>query len=179
MNSMKKHWFIVCFIVLATVCLSCREKPGKPVQIDNTQLKESLEKANRYLTNDEEEDIQGYIARHRLDMVATGTGMRYQIIQHGNGRLIQPGQTVTMEYVLYNIMGDEVYSSESDGLMVFVVGCGDVVSGLDEAMRHLHQGDVAKVIVPSHLGYGLLGDQKDIPPRSPLIYSVRILKVEQ
>ncbi len=75
-------------------------------------------------------------------------------------------------------MGDEIYSSDKDGVMKFVVGCGDVVSGLDEAMPYLHQGDVAKVIIPSHLGYGLLGDQKSIPERSTLIYTIRVLKVE-
>jgi FKBP-type peptidyl-prolyl cis-trans isomerase len=110
-------------------------------------------------------------------MEATGTGMRYQILQSGDAPLIRPGQTVTLEYALNNIMGDIVYSSEKDGVMSFVVGCGDVVSGLDEAMRYLHQGDVAKIIVPSHLGYGLLGDQKEIPARSTLIYTVKIIKV--
>lgn len=176
MNPVKSCWYILIAVLFA--CCSCGEQPQNPVKVDNSQLKESLEKANRYLANDEEEDIRNYMERHQLDMVSTGTGLRYQILQEGNGELIQPGQTVTMEYVLYNVMGDVVYSSENDGLMSFVVGCGDVVTGLDEAMRHLHQGDVAKVIIPSHLGYGLLGDQKSIPERSTLIYALRIMDVK-
>ena len=175
---MKSCWFILVAMVLVVMCVACGEQPQQPVQVDNAQLKESLEKANRYLTNDEEEDIRNYMERHQLDMVSTGTGLRYQLFKEGDGELIQPGQTVTMEYVLDNVMGDMIYSSEEDGLMKFVVGCGDVVSGLDEAMRHLHQGDVAKLIIPSHLGYGLLGDQKSIPERSTLIYTVKIVKVE-
>jgi FKBP-type peptidyl-prolyl cis-trans isomerase len=174
---MKGIWMIV----VLSVCVmfpSCVEKPKEKPQVSDSQIKESLEKANRYLANDEEEDIMNYIARHQLDMVSTGTGMRYQIMQAGLGELIRPGQTVTLEYVLNNVMGDVVYSSENDGVIKAVVGCGDVVSGLDEALRHLHQGDVAKVIVPSHLGYGLLGDQKDIPARSTLVYSIKIIKVE-
>ncbi len=174
---------LVNIVVLVTFVLfySCAENsqkqsPEKP-QISDAQLKESLEKANRYLVNDEEEDIDNYIARHQLDMKASGTGMRYQIVQSGDTALIRPGQTVTVEYVLNNIQGDIVYSSENDGVMKFVVGCGDVVSGLDEAMRYLHPGDVAKVIVPSHLGYGLLGDQKEIPACSTLIYTIKIVKV--
>ena len=174
---MKRFWI---FVVLAVVLLlqSCAEKPKETPQVSDKQIKESLEKANRYLVNDEEEDIQNYIARHQFDMVATGTGMRYQIMQAGSGEQIKPGQTVTMEYVLNDIMGEVVYSSENDGVIKAVVGCGDVVSGLDEALKHLHLGDVAKVIVPSHLGYGLLGDQKDIPARSTLIYTIKIIKVE-
>lgn len=170
----------VGYIVLLAVFIlfySCAEKPKENYQVSDSQIKKSLEKANRYLVSDEEEDINNYIARHQLNMEATGTGMRYQILKSGDGPLIRPGQTVTLEYVLNNIMGDIVYSSENDGVMSFVVGCGDVVSGLDEAMRYLHRGDVAKVIVPSHLGYGLLGDQKEIPARSTLIYTVKIIKV--
>lgn len=169
---------VILLLLVSFMVVSCVEKPKDKPQVSDSQIKESLEKANRYLANDEEEDINNYIARHQLNMVATGTGMRFQIMQAGHGALIQPGQTVTMEYVLLNIIGDVVYSSEDEGPKTFVVGCGDVVSGLDEAMRYLHQGDVAKVIIPSHLGYGLLGDQKDIPARSTLIYTVKILKVE-
>ena len=176
MNRRMWIWFWV--LLLCGMVISCQEATQKPVPVDNAKLKESLEKANRYLINDEEEDIQNYISRHQLNMVSTGTGLRYQIIKEGEGARVLPGQTVTLEYVLYNVMGDEIYSSDNDGVMKFVVGCGDVVSGLDEAMPYLHQGDVAKVIIPSHLGYGLLGDQKSIPERSTLIYTIRVLKVE-
>ena len=137
----------------------------------------SLEKANRYLTSDEEEDIQNYVRRHQWEMVATGTGVLYQIVKTGNGPLIQPGQVVTMEYVLNDLYGDVVYSSDSDGVIKFVVGHGGVVAGVDEAVRHLHQGDIAHVVVPSHLGYGLLGDQKKVPSRATLIYTLNIIEV--
>ena len=157
---------------------SCQESKPNPVQMDDVQLKKSLEKANRYLSNDEEEDVKNYIRRHQMEVVSSGTGMRYQIISKGNGEAVLPGKTVTVEYVLQNIMGDVIYSSEQEGNMTFVVGCGDVVAGLDEAMRYLHQGDVAKVIVPSHLGYGLVGDQKEIPGLATLIYTVRIINVK-
>ena len=142
-------------------------------------MKESLEKANRYLVNEEEEDIQNYIARHKLDPIATGTGIRYQVVKEGTGKRIQPGQRVSMEYVLNNLMGDVLYSSENDGVVTIEAGCGDVVSGLDEAILNLHDGDVAIVIVPSHLGYGLQGDHDRIPPRATLIYTLKIIEVKE
>ena len=111
MNSMKRFWYIMLAVLMGIICFSCNEKPQQSVHVDQAQLKESLEKANRYLISDEEEDIQNYIMRHQLDMVSTGTGLRYQILRAGEGNLIQPGQTVTLEYVLCNVMGDEIYSS--------------------------------------------------------------------
>ena len=174
---MKKTLFIALFVVLVA---SCHEKPQSvaPPAADNTQLTESLEKANRYLVNDEAEDIENYVRRHGWNMVSTGTGLRYEIVRQGDGSLIQGGQLVTMEYVLYDIFGDVVYSSDTDGVMKFVVGQGAEVAGLDEAVRHLHRGDVAHVIVPSHLGYGLLGDQKSVPGRATLIYTLKIIEVQ-
>ena len=134
-----------------------------------------METANRYLMNEEEEEIERYVKRHGLDMVSTGTGLRYQILQEGNEELIQPGQTVTMEYVLYNVMGDVVYSSENDGLKVFKVGEGQVEAGLDEVMTHLHVGDLAKVIIPFHLAYGLHGDDRSIPEYATLVYTIKVI----
>lgn len=185
--TMKSILYLVMVVLSCGWLASCGEKPQPTVQPesptivehpDSPQLKESLEKANRYLANEEEEDIQNYIARHKLDMTSTGTGMRYQVMKPGTGAQIQPGQRVSVEYVLNNIMGDVVYSSENDGIKTFEAGCSDVEAGLDEAILHLHEGDVAKVIIPSHLGYGMQGDQKSIPPRATLIYTLKIIAVK-
>lgn len=175
---MRKSLFLLSAFVLLVFC-SCSEQSPKPVQpASDRQIKESLERANRYLVNDEEEDIDNYVRRHQLDMVATGTGLRYQIVEKGKDELIREGQTVTMDYVLYDLLGDVVYSSDSEGPMRMVVGHSDKVTGLDEAMRCLHEGDGVWVIIPSHLGYGLLGDQNAVPSRATLIYYLKITKVE-
>lgn len=169
------------FLVSLLLC-SCREPQHNPqpksVQGQDHQVKESLEKANRYLVNDEEEEIDNYVRRHQLEMVSTGTGLRYQIVEKGKGKPVQPGNRVTLDYVLYDLVGDVVYDSETDGPMQFVVSRSEVPSGLDEVVRLLHEGDCAWAIVPSHLGYGLLGDQKSVPPRATLIYLLKLKKVE-
>lgn len=173
-----KETVLILLSVILLWLTSCQEKPKPVVPHSDAQLKESLERVNRYVANDEEEDIENYVRRHQWNMVSTGTGMRYEIVKDGDGPLIQPGQRVTMEYVMNDIFGDVVYSSETDGVLRFVVGQGGVVAGLDEAVRHLHQGDIAHVVVPSHLGYGILGDQKSITGRATLIYTLHIVEVQ-
>lgn len=168
----------ILYILMVAALMGCAENSPKSTPLEKpSDLKESLERANRYLTNEEEADIQSYIERHKYDMVATGSGLRYQIVKEGAGALAQPGQEVTLAYELYDIMGDLVYSSENEGVMTFVVGKCEV-TGLDEAVRHLRQGDVARLIIPSHLGYGLPGDQNLIPGRATLIYLVKILEIK-
>ena len=161
---------LLCFV-------SCEEKTPKQTNpISKSDMKRSMETANRYLVNEEEEDIENYIKRHGLDMISTGTGLRYQILKQNSDRRIEKGEEVTLEYELHSVAGDLLYSSEKDGLKTFVVGNGEVESGLDEAMTYLHRGDLAKLIIPNHLAYGLHGDEDQIPEYATLVYTIKVLE---
>lgn len=165
--------YLVLLLLLSLfACEERQPQPAKPVS--KSEMKSSMEKANRYLLNEEEEDIDNYVKRHGLTMITTGTGLRYQILQHGLGPSIKKGDTVTMDYELHSIAGDLIYSSEKEGVKSFVVGEGGVESGLDEAMLYLHHGDVAKIILPFHLGYGLHGDDNMIPEYATLVYTIKL-----
>ena len=161
--------------MLLFVFVSCGDKsPKQQKPVTKSEMKSSMEKANRYMLNEEEEDIENYVKRHGLTMTTTGTGLRYQILKQGSEQRIEKGELVTLEYELHSIAGDLIYSSENDGVKSFVVGEGGVESGLDEAMSYLHRGDVAKLIIPFHLGYGLHGDDDKIPEYATLVYTIEI-----
>lgn len=171
-----KNYCKYLILLLLISLFSCQEKPQKPSNpVTKNEMKNSMETANRYLLNEEEEDIKNYIARHGLEMTSTGTGLRYQILSQGSGQRIGKGEKVTLEYEVGSIAGDLFYSSENDGLKSFVVGEGGVETGLDEAMSYLHRGDVAKLIIPFHLAYGLHGDDNRIPEYATLVYTIKIL----
>jgi len=162
--------------MLLLAFISCGEKPQKQAEtLSKSEMKSSMEKANRYLLNEEETDIENYIKRHGLAMTSTGTGLRYQILKQGSEQKIGKGERVTLEYELHSIAGDLIYSSENEGVKIFVVGEGAVESGLDEAMTYLHRGDVAKLIIPFHLGFGLHGDDNRIPEYATLVYTIKII----
>ena len=171
-----KNYCKYLILLLLISLFSCQEKPPKPSNpVTKNEMKNSMETANRYLLNEEEEDIKNYIARHGLEMTSTGTGLRYQILSQGSGQRIGKGEKVTLEYEVGSIAGDLFYSSENDGLKSFVVGEGGVETGLDEAMSYLHRGDVAKLIIPFHLAYGLHGDDNRIPEYATLVYTIKII----
>ena len=162
--------------MLLLVFVSCDDKKQKQQQpVTKSEMKSSMEKANRYMLNEEEEDIANYVKRHGLTMITTGTGLRYQILKQGSEQKIGKGDLVTLEYELCSIAGDVIYSSENDGVKSFIVGEGMVESGLDEAMTYLHRGDVAKLIIPFHLGYGLHGNDDRIPEYATLVYTIKII----
>lgn len=166
--------YLIFMLLLSFI--SCGEKPQKQAEtLSKSEMKSSMEKANRYLLNEEETDIENYIKRHGLAMTSTGTGLRYQILKQGSEQKIGKGERVTLEYELHSIAGDLIYSSENEGVKIFVVGEGAVESGLDEAMTYLHRGDVAKLIIPFHLGFGLHGDDNRIPEYATLVYTIKII----
>ena len=46
--------------------------------------------------------------------------------------------------------------------------------GLHEAMKFLHPGDSARIVIPPQRAFGLTGDGNLIPPRAILVYEIRI-----
>jgi len=169
---------ILILVVITSVLFACSEDSNRKTETKKPIPEESLIKVNKYMVKAENEEIDNFVRRHNWEMIKTGTGLRYQVYEDGNGPFAIRGQVIIMEYEIRLITGDLVYSSETDGLKGFTIGYGGVESGLEEAVLLLKKGDKAHIILPSHLAYGLLGDQKRIPSRSTLIYEVKILDIK-
>ncbi len=56
-----------------------------------------------------------------------------------------------------------------------MVGRGGVEAGLEEAVLHLNRGDDAIIILPSHLAFGLLGDQDKNSSAEYYNYEIKIV----
>jgi FKBP-type peptidyl-prolyl cis-trans isomerase len=140
-------------------------------------MKESLLNANKQAVRAENEQIEEFVRRYNWQMTETGSGLRYNIYVIGNGEKATTGKIATLRYEVRLITGDIIYSSEKEGLKEFLIGRGGVESGLEEGILLLRVGDRAKFIIPSHLGFGLLGDQHKVPPKSTLIYDIELISL--
>lgn len=157
---------------------ACNQSVDNGTNEMKSSSKESLVKVNRYLVKSENEDIENYIRRHQWEMEETGSGLRIMIYEHGTGDLAKKGQIVELDYDLSLITGDVVYSSKGNESLVFEVGHGGVETGLEEAILLMRKGDKAKLVIPSHLAHGFLGDDIKIPPRSTVIYDIEIINLK-
>lgn len=144
---------------------------------DQKSLEEPLIQANKQAIRAEEQQIEDFINRYNWKMTETGSGLRYAIYHHGKGEKAEPGKIAVLKYNVKLINGDEIYNSARDGLKSFLIGKGGVESGLEEGILLLRVGDRAKFIIPSHLGFGLLGDQGQVPPKSTLIYDLELVSL--
>ena len=123
-------------------------------------------------------------ARAELDKLAVGfeetaSGLRYQIIQKGEGKKAEKGNTVSVHYkgqLADGTVFDSSYKRNSP--LDFQVGVGQVISGWDEGICLLNVGDKARLVIPSDLGYGSAGAGGVIPPNATLIFDVELMDVK-
>lgn len=112
-------------------------------------------------------------------MNKTGTGLRYLIYKKGEGVKAEKEKFVKIKYKVNLITGTPCYSSEKEGPKEFLIGKAEVESGLEEGILLMRVGDKAKFIIPSHLAFGLLGDEDKIPKRATLVYDVELMDVRK
>jgi FKBP-type peptidyl-prolyl cis-trans isomerase len=119
-----------------------------------------------------------------LDKIAAGfestaSGLRYQIIQKGNGTKAEKGKTVSVHYKGQLADGTVFDSSYKRNQPIdFGLGQGQVIAGWDEGISLLNVGDKARFVIPSDLGYGSRGAGGVIPPDATLIFDVELMDVK-
>ena len=160
---------IICGL-LGLAMLSCKETADKQAENGSKEIiNEPLLKANQYLQRNEDRRIEAYIARYGLTMAKTATGLRYAITRKSDGQAPQKASVLTISYSVSLLSGETLYSEAELGKQVFEAGKGKVISGLEEGIFLMKEGEKAIFIIPSHLAFGLLGDDKKKTPKETLV----------
>jgi len=123
-------------------------------------------------------------AEAELEKLATGfkktdSGLRYQILQNGNGSKAEKGKQISVHYkgqLADGTVFDSSYQRKQP--IDFTVGIGQVIKGWDEGLQLLQVGDKARLVIPSHLAYGSQGAGGVIPPDATLIFDVELMDVK-
>ena len=110
------------------------------------------------------------------DFEVTPSGLRYKIINKGNGDFPTKGNKVKVHYkgmLIDETVFDSSYKRNQP--IEFNVGIGQVIPGWDEGIMLLKKGEKAKFIIPSNLGYGEAGAGGVIPSNATLVFEVELL----
>ncbi len=112
------------------------------------------------------------------DYQVTDEGLIYTIIREGKGPNPKLGDIVTLHYTGRLFSGDTFDSSYKRGEpYTFTVGESAVIKGWHIGVPYIREGGKATLYIPPSLGYGAEG-AGSIPPNSPLIFDIEVLKVE-
>jgi peptidyl-prolyl cis-trans isomerase A (cyclophilin A) len=109
----------------------------------------------------------------------TESGLRYKMIQKGDGKKAEAGKTVSVHYE-GSLENGKVFDSSYPRKkpIEFKLGVGQVIEGWDEGIALLQVGDKARFVIPSDLAYGASGAGGAIPPNATLIFDVELMDVK-
>lgn len=159
----------------------------------NAKVETYLKKESQLAKNNESKKLDKYIADNSLKAQTTASGLKYVITKQGNGAKANPGDTVEVNYTGYLVGGtNKVFdtSREADAKKANIysaqhgpyepikmpVGVQASIAGFDEALSMFPVGTSAKILLPSNLAYGEMGNQM-IPPFTSLVFDIEIMKV--
>lgn len=106
-------------------------------------------------------------------------------LEPGHGDPVKKGDTVVVFYrgtfvdgTVFDSNMDENHkpNPEKDPYPV-VVGAGGVIKGWDEGLVGVKEGAIRKLKVPYKMAYGEEGQGDKIPPRSDMVFTIKIAKV--
>jgi len=149
-------------------------QPHEPAMPTADQLMEM----NRLAAKKEALQIQRYIDEHKWPAIKTGSGLQYYIYEHGTGDSARTEMRATVKMTIMLLNGDTCYTSKATGEEHFIIDYDHNESGLHEAIKKMRAGDKAKIILPSHLAFGVAGDQNRIPQKSSVVYDLELVRVE-
>ena len=98
-------------------------------------------------------------------------GLRLWEYQKGNDGVVNYDDELIILYNVQSITGKDIYTDVVDTV---VVGRNLPNIGIDKALLYLNYGSKARVILPSHLGFGFVGDADRIGTNMILVYDLEV-----
>lgn len=113
----------------------------------------------------------------REGVVTTDSGLQYEIIEKTEGPQPGPDDVVTVHYEGRLADGTVFDSSIKRGTPIDLPVSG-VIPGWVEALQLMHEGEKAKLYIPSELAYGEQSPSPLIPANSVLVFDLELLDIK-
>lgn len=135
---------------------------------------------DKLLYKDYIDENEAFLSKNKdkAGIKVTPSGLQYEVVKMGTGKMPDPNSTVKVHYVGTLIDGTEFDSSVSRGEPAQFPVSG-VISGWTEALQLMPVGSKYKLYIPQNLGYGASQAGEVIKPFSTLIFEVELLEIVQ
>ena len=106
-------------------------------------------------------------------VVTTPSGLRFQVLQAGNGRRPGPRDAVRVTYE-GRLADGTIFDAAAQpaGLRV-----ADLVPGFAEALQLMNEGGRYRFWIPARLAYGARGLRGVVPPHAELDFTLTLIRV--
>ena len=158
---MKKSILNICLLLFSFLALSSCTKD------DDVSFEKEKERQDIL--------IQEYIKTNNLTAEKYPSGLYKVILNPGSSRFPSGGLNVTVHYDGETLDGNRFDSSRNRGEpFTFTLGVGSVISGWDEGVATMSEGERSLLIIPSHLAYGTSGSGSAIAGNTILVFDVEL-----
>lgn len=128
-------------------------------------------------------ELKDHIAKKNIKAQELSSGVFVEVASAGDAAAkADSGKQVSVMY-----RGTFLDGKKFDGNMdtdspnrqplVFVIGSGGVIRGLEDGLKSFAKGGKGKIFIPAMLGYGPNGSAPVIPPYAALVFDVEVLDV--
>lgn len=171
---------LIVLITVSTLLFSCSgPSPRKPVvRKTSTFLDESIQR-NKVLNKLEEKAFQQLIKNDSLHSYINsphGFWYYYNTKDSLATKFPEKGDKVVYSYTIKDINGNVLYTEEELGERSYLVERQELITGLQDGIKLMKEGEIVTFLFPSYKAYGYSGYQK-IQSNQPLIYTVQLKKI--
>lgn len=149
----------ILFALVSLLFVSCLSDGGTSKSIDYTVQNEK--------------EIVDYVAKNKLTVTRTDSGLYYIVNEPGTGAHPTATSNVTVAYKGYFTNGNVFDQSKPEGISF---GLQQVIKGWTEGIPQFKAGGSGLLLIPARLGYGS-NDSGPIPAGSVLIFEVKLISV--
>jgi FKBP-type peptidyl-prolyl cis-trans isomerase len=144
----------------------------------STQMREAQAKKLAAMAEQNAKSEEAFLAKNKSQkgVVATASGLQYQILKEGTGAAIKESDRVKVHYRGSLIDGTEFDSSYARNQPA-VFDVAGVIPGWTEGLKLMKFGGKYRLWVPSKLAYGARGAGQAIGPNSLLIFDVEPIEI--
>ena len=181
---MRKYLIVITIVLVLFSLAACGDqKATGSVVTSSEEVKEDKDapyvEGNKNIMRRENEEMQMFIRRYGWKMQRTPTGLYVEVLESGDGEFFKENDRVAMAYKTFLLSGEQIYSSDSSGVKVFMVNRSEEIDALHEAAQMLRPGAKARLVIPSYLAYGVAGDGDRIQGLQPIVMEVRVLEKDE
>ena len=175
--------YLLYILLICIMLHSCNDNKVTAVvsttnQKNNTAKEDSFIQGNKNIVMLESEEIDLFVKRYEWKVVQMGTGLRMETVNKTSGIMPKEGNSISLKYKTMLLTGEVVYSSDELGEKSFVVDKSSEISSLHEAVKKMRVGEKARLVIPSHLAYGVAGDGNLIKGYTPIAMYVELTDIK-
>jgi len=141
-------------------------------------VQQQMEMAKRKA--EENQTIAKYLSDNNIKVQPTADSLFVLERKGATGKAVEDGDSLYVSYTGMQLNGKVFDASEKHGgpLKLVYSQSMQLIKGWVEMLGTMHEGESAKILVPSSLGYGAHQMGPDLLPYTPMLFELQVVKVK-